>query len=792
GVILAIVVLNAAVGFYQEYRAERSLLALKKLAAPRARVVRGGASSAVAGADLVPGDLVELEPGDVVPADARITFAASLRTDESALTGESTPVEKTSAPTRGQHVSLGDRASCAYVGTTVVGGRGRALVFGTGPDTELGKIAALVRSTEREATPLQKDLAQVAKILLLVCSTAIVAVFAMGVLRGIGAKEMFLTAVSLAVAAIPEGLPAIVTITLAIGVQRMLKRHVLLRRLTSVETLGSASVVCADKTGTITRNEMTVRRLLVGHDREVELGDSESDERARELLGASAACSNVRGDAGSDPTELALVAAARRAGWSHASIDEAYPRVGEAPFDSQRRRMSTLHAHGASRVLFVKGAHEVVLERCARVRSANGAVALDARMRGGLEESCRRLADGGMRVLAVASREVANHAASTNTEALEEDLTLLGLVAMADVPRPEVRTAVGHCRDAGIATVLVTGDHVGTATAIAREVGIFGEGDRAVTGSELAAMGDDELRRDVERIRVYARLAPEQKLKIVNAWKHAGAVVAMTGDGVNDAPAIRAADVGVAMGQKGTDVAREAADLVVTDDNFASIVAAVEEGRAVHSNIRKALLCLFAGNLSEVALVGAATAFGLPVPLNPTQILWMNLVTDGPPALALATEPPSPDEMRRPPRSRFARILDDRTVFTTVWQGFALYLGAMLALLYFYEGGAASSARMQTGVFCTVVVSQMLNCFSFRHEERSILQVGVRGNLRLLVAVVLSIAFQVAIVQWDVPRAVFHTVRLTGQDWSAVVVFSLIPVALVEIGKALRRRRRRA
>jgi Ca2+-transporting ATPase len=396
-----------------------------------------------------------------------------------------------------------------------------------------------------------------------------------------------------------------------------------------------------------------------------------------------------------------------------------------------------------------------------------------------------------MRVLAVAERRLPAGGAE-EPAALERELTLLGLLALADRPRAEAADAVARCRTAGIRTVLLTGDHADTARAIAREVGILGEGDRVLTGSELAALPDPELEAQVDRVAVYARLAPEQKLKIVRAWKARGAVVAMTGDGVNDAPAIKAADVGVAMGRAGTDVAREAADLVVTDDDFASIVSAVEEGRGVHANIRRALLCLFAGNLSEVAVVGVSTALGLPVPLHPSQILWMNLVTDGPPALALATEPVSPDAMRRPPRDRRARLLDRETVATTVYQGFALYLGAMIALLHFYDGGrggpAVADARMQTGVFATVVVSQMLNSFSFRHDRRSVFDTGVRGNLRLLLAVVASIALQVTIVQWGAVRVIFHTVPLSLEDWIVVGAFSLIPLGLVELRKAWLRR----
>jgi Ca2+-transporting ATPase len=435
----------------------------------------------------------------------------------------------------------------------------------------------------------------------------------------------------------------------------------------------------------------------------------------------------------------------------------------------------------------------VILERCTQIQTNGGPVALDAKQTALIEERSLALAGEGKRVLAVASRVLADADTNKNPADLERQLTLLGLVAMADTPRPEAKEAVAGCERAGIRTVLVTGDHVGTATAIAKEVGIYKVGDRAITGPELAKMDEDELAAIVDHVTVYARLAPDQKLKIVGAWKKRGAVVAMTGDGVNDAPAIKEADIGVAMGQSGTDVAREAADLVITDDNFASIVAGVEEGRAVYANIRRALLCLFAGNLSEVALVGAATALGLPVPLHPTQILWMNLITDGPPALALATEPVSPDEMRRPPRHRGARLLDRATIFNVVYQGFALYLAAMLAVLYFYDGGAGTrelaDRRMQTGVFCTVVVSQMLNCFSFRHDSKSIFTVGFRGNLRLLLAITVSIALQVLLVHWTWASPIFHTQILSLEDWRTVFLLSILPVLLVEARKFFLRRR---
>ncbi|MBI3817980.1 MAG: cation-translocating P-type ATPase [Planctomycetes bacterium] len=787
GVIISIVILNAVVGFYQEYRAERALQLLKNLAAPKARVIRGGVSTSVSATALVPGDLIELEPGDLVPADARIVWHASLRTNESALTGESLPIEKSTAASLASNTSLGDRHCCVYLGTSVSAGRARAIVFGTGAETELGKIVTLVREAEREPTSLQEDLGQVGKVLLIVCALAILAVFLAGVLRGIVVSEMFLTAVSLAVAAIPEGLPAIVTITLAIGVQRMLKRHVLLRRLASVETLGCASVICADKTGTITKNELTVRDVVPAGTANADPWNPR-DEGVRVVLSAALCCSNARAAAaGGDPTEAAIVAAAARAGVRDGDFDISMPRVAEAPFDSDRRRMSTLHKKDGAAVLFVKGAHEFVLEQCSRVLLKNSEVELDDARSSALNAQALRLSNLGMRVLAVAKRDLDATALGSDPAGFERDLTFLGFLAMADTPRPEVRDAVYECSRAGIRTVLLTGDHAGTATAIAREVGIFHDGDIAVTGAELQQLSDAELENEVDKITVYARLAPEQKLKIVRAWKRRGAVVAMTGDGVNDAPAIKEADIGIAMGQTGTDVAREAADLIVTDDHFASIVAGVEEGRAVYANIRRALLCLFAGNLSEVALVGAATALGLPVPLHPTQILWMNLVTDGPPALALATEPVSPDEMERPPRPRRSRLLDRETIFNAVFQGFALYLAAMLALVYFYNGGAGgravSEARMQTGVFCTVVVSQMLNCFSFRNDRKSAFTLGIKGNTRLAVAIFVSIALQAAICHFVWARPVFHTIEMSLDDWRAIALFSLIPITIVEIRK---------
>ncbi len=681
--IIAIVMLNAVLGFVQNFRAERSLAALKQMVVVTARVIRDGVLVSLPARDLAPGDLIQVEAGDRVPADARLMYTAGLQTQEASLTGESTPVVKCAEPILQEDAPLGDRRSMLYMGTIVVSGKGRALIVGTGLHTELGKIAKMIDEAtraEREETPLQHRLEQLGHSLLWLCLGIVGIVFLAGELRGMPLITMFLTSVSLAVAAIPEGLPAVVTITLAVGVTRMVKRHALIRRLPAVETLGSTTVICSDKTGTLTKNEMTVTTLFQGGEAftvsgegyaptgEIQFfGDPVSlDMRAglKELLRAAVLCNGaeLRQQQGSwtivgDPTEGALLVAAAKLGLDKGELMRDAPFLGEAPFDSERKKMTIVRSTKAGPVAFVKGAPDVLLRDCTTWLDSDGQPqALTDEIRQQILAKNQDLSSQAIRVLGVAMRLLEGIPETYEAGTLEQDMIFLGLMGMKDPIRPEAKAAIDSCRSAGIKTVMITGDHKDTAQAIARELGLMELGlmelgAQAISGAELDQLSDADLALRVDRIVVYARVSAEHKLRIVQAWKTRGAVVAMTGDGVNDAPAIKAADIGVAMGITGTDVTKEAADMVVTDDNFASITAAVEEGRAVFDNIRKSIHFLLSCNISEILLMLFATLLGLPLPLLPVQILWLNLVTDGLPALALAVDPKDPDLMQRPPRA---------------------------------------------------------------------------------------------------------------------------------------------
>jgi P-type Ca2+ transporter type 2C len=658
--IIAIVVLNGVIGFIQEYRAERALEALKAMAAPNATVLREGEISTVPAAELVPGDIVLLEAGGIVPADLRLLESAHLRVDESALTGESVPVEKIVEPLEGDALPLGDRRNMAYKGTIVTYGRGRGVAVSTGMATEFGKIATLLQQAGETSTPLQRRLAHFGRRLAVVALGICGVIMAVGILRGEEPLLMFLTAVSLAVAAIPEALPAVVTISLALGARKMIQTQALIRKLPAVETLGSVTYICTDKTGTLTMNRMQVEALYCDgvverHARHGRLWD--------ELLCGMALCSDVHtaadGRIVGDPTEVALAVAARDAGHDKPALEKQYPRMAEIPFDSERKCMSTLHQDPAGGYLsYTKGAVEVILERCRDVATASGTAELDAR---GIEAVSERMAGDGLRVLALGTRRWSTLPDDETPDVMEWDLTLLGLVGLMDPPRQEAREAVELCKSAGVVPVMITGDHPLTARAIARRLGILEQNGEALTGAELAKLSTEELRSQVENIRVYARVAPEQKLNIVTALQDRGEIVAMTGDGVNDAPALRRADIGVAMGVMGTDVAKEASAMVLLDDNFATIVRAIGEGRRIYDNIRRFIRYAVTTNSGEIWTMFLAPMIGLPVPLLPIQILWINLVTDGLPGLALTVEPGEPDIMRRPPRppqeSVFARGL---------------------------------------------------------------------------------------------------------------------------------------
>ena len=776
--IVAIVVLNAVIGFVQEYRAEHALAALRKMAAHQARALRNGEPTTVAAVDLVPGDVVLLEAGNVVPADLRISESAQLRIGEAALTGESQPAEKQALPVDPDPESaLGDRASMAYKGTIVHYGRGRGLVVATGIETELGRIAEMLEERLEVKTPLQQRLAHFGRYLALAALAISAVVFAAGVLRGEPLVRMFLTSVSLAVAAIPEALPAVVTISLALGARRMLRLHALVRRLPAVETLGSVTYICSDKTGTLTENKMRMTEAYIAA-RLYHLPTETTTGEDWSTFFTALAVSNdahrsAGGDVTGDPTEIALLEAALAAGFDKAVLASSWPRVGEYPFDSERKRMTTLHRTSEGVIALVKGAPEAVLERCQNVDWP------------AVEAAAEKMAADGLRVLAVAYRAWPNWDRDAGADAAEDSLTFLGLAGLIDPPRAEVLEAVRICRQAGIVPVMITGDHPATALAMARQLGITSGDDRAVTGPELAAMPEREMAEHVKRIRVYARVNPAQKLRIVDALQKQGEFVAMTGDGVNDAPALQRSDIGIAMGRGGTDVAREAADLVLLDDNFATIVAAVREGRHIFENIRKFVKFIMASNAAEIWTLFLAPFLGLPVPLLPIHILWTNLVTDGLPGLALAVEPEERSLMDRPPRPPSEGLFAHG-----LWQH-VVWVGLMIGGLSIFSQAYAIRmdwAHWQTIVFTVLTISQMAHVMAVRSDTESLWRMGLFSNLPLLGAVGLTVGLQMAVIYLPVFQRVFKTAALSaGELLFALALCSLVLVA-VEIEKWLKRR----
>jgi Ca2+-transporting ATPase len=785
--IVAIVVLNAVVGVVQEFRAERAVAALRALAAPTARVQREGTIQDVAASELVPGDVALLEAGDAVPADLRLLDVAGLETDESALTGESRPTSKTNERVAAADAPLGDRRDMAFKGTVVTRGHARGVVVGTGMETEIGRIADLLRDQEDSQTPLQLRLARfgrrLAASILIACAIILVA----GLLRGEPLVLMFLTAVSLAVAAIPEALPAVVTISLAFGARRMSRRRALVRRLPAVETLGSVTFICSDKTGTLTENRMRAEVFVVGPET---LGEIPADWREHPgwtgLLRAMALSNDVvRGDDEGmlgDPTEVALYEAARAAGLDKSDLESDWPRIAEIGFDSDRKRMSTLHRIDgeAGPFLFTKGAPEAVLPACGSV------VGSEARLdRAAWLERAEALADEGYRVLALASRRCEEGIARRPHGEWERDLTLLGLVGLIDPPRPEAAAAVRDCAAAGITPVMITGDHPGTARAIARRLGIErGEGG-VVTGPELARMSDDELAARVEGLRVYARVDPAQKIRVVQALQECGQFVAMTGDGVNDAPALKRADIGVAMGQKGTDVAREAADMVLLDDDFATIVTAVREGRRIFDNIRKFIKDTMSSNSGEIGTLLAAPLLGLPLPLLPIHILWINLVTDGLPGLAFTAEPAERDVMQRPPRAPAESIFARGMWQHIVWVG--IFVSGLSLFSQAWAIGRGVE-YWQTVVFTVLTVSQLFHSMAVRSERESLFRLGIMSNPAMLGAVLLALALQLAVIYVPILHPVFHTQPLPAMDLAVCLGLSALTLVAVEIEKLLVRR----
>jgi Ca2+-transporting ATPase len=813
--ILAIVVMNGILGLIQEQKAERALAALQKLSTPVAKVIREGLLQAVPAGELVPGDLVELEAGDYVPADARLIRSFSFRVQEAALTGESIPVGKDADAELTVETPLAERRSMVHMGTVVAAGKASAVVTSTGMGTELGHIAGMLQRYEPEPTPLQKQLARLGRVLIYASLAVVALIFVLQELRGSGFLETFLLAVSLAVAAVPEGLPAVVTLALALGLQRMVRRHALIRKLPSVETLGSVTVICSDKTGTLTRNEMTVRELLAGGahysvtgagylprgefltfgTRASPITPSAAEHGDLHLaLTIAARCNHARlspPGRGSpswqvvgDPTEGALIVTALKAG-----IDPTISPAAlyEIPFDSERKAMSVVVRDSDGRLLmYTKGAPEVVLGKCVAERYAGAERPLTEARRKEILDANAAMAGRALRVLALAYREVASAA---NAVAEEDNLVFAGLAGMIDPPREEAKAAVRRCHDAGIRPVMITGDHPATALAIALELAIAGPSDRVVTGTELQGMTDEQLWGAVEQIAVYARVTAEHKLRIVRAWQRRGHVVAMTGDGVNDAPAIKAADIGIAMGVTGTDVTKEASAMVLTDDNFASIVNAVEEGRSIFDNIQKVVLYLLSCNCGEILLMLAASLLGWPAPLVPIHLLWVNLVTDGIPALALTMEPPEAGIMRRKPRPPGQSILTWALGGRLFLQGLLVGGAALAAFAVVYLKNPGSSETLdhaRTTAFCVLVYGELFRALAARSGSLTFWQLGAFTNPYLFGAVTVSALLQLSLILLPFTRPVFGATSHVGWEWEAIVILSLTPVTLIEISKLLR------
>jgi Ca2+-transporting ATPase len=774
--ILLIVVLNAVMGMLQESKAEKALDALKNMSAPHARVLRDGEEKIIDASELVPGDIIRLEAGDFIPADARLLHSVSLKSEESALTGESVPSEKEADERIDQQAPLGDRSNMVFSGCSVTYGTATAVVTATGMDTEMGKIANLLEGESETQTPLQKKLAQLGKYLGIVALAACVIIFIVGLVSGIPVLEIFMTAVSLAVSAIPEGLPAIVTIVLSIGVQRMVKKNALIRRLPAVETLGGASVICSDKTGTLTQNRMTLVKAYLDGKTTLEDISTQNSEEVKKLLRYGTLCCDgsvvfhgTEEQHIGDPTETAIVLAAHKNGMPKDDLGKKYPRMAELPFDSDRKLMSTINLIDGKNIVIVKGAFDMMAERC---------------IAGDIEAAKRmneKMSQDALRVLAIGYKEIDTIPETLTSENLENGLTLMGLVGMIDPPRPEAKAAVATCRKAGIKPVMITGDHVVTASAIAKELGIMQMDDRAITGAELDAMTDTELDNQVEHISVYARVSPENKIRIVKAWQRKGQVVSMTGDGVNDAPALKAADIGCAMGITGTDVAKGAADMTLTDDNFATIVDAVKEGRGIYANIKKVVGFLLGTNIGEVITVFVAMLLWHKSPLLSMQLLWINLVTDSLPAIALGMEAVEPDIMDRKPKLKNEGIFAHGLGLRVVLQGIMF---AVLTLIGFKVGEnfTGTLAGGQTMAFMVLSLSQVTQAFNMR-SEHSLFKIGVFSNHKLNWACLASILL-VALVLFTPVGIAFGLVILPWQMYLLGLGLILVPVLLMELSKA--------
>ncbi|MBN1954945.1 MAG: cation-translocating P-type ATPase [Anaerolineae bacterium] len=837
--ILAIVILNAILGIVQERRAEEALAALQKMAAPEAHVLRDGHRVAIPARELVPGDVVFLEAGNYVPADLRIVESANLRADEASLTGESIAVEKKADCVLAEDTTLGDRVNLAFMGSTITYGRGVGVVVLTGMRTQIGLIAEMIQSYEEEATPLQRRLDQLGRWLgwgaLVICAlvfivavvrdTEIRIILQQGTAAYFGQyaemlRELFLTAVSLAIAAVPEGLPAVVTICLAMGMQEMVRRHALIRRLPAVETLGSATAICSDKTGTLTQNEMTAVRLYVANlrldisgegyqpqgafDNYGTLMDPQDYPEALALLTGGLLCSDAQLEKDEDgyrmvgdPTEGALVVAAAKADLWREEVEARMPRVAELPFDSDRKCMTTIHTvpeqgpvgrageRRSDYVVYVKGAPDVILGRCHSILEGGHDVELTAARRQHVENVNRDLGQEALRVLAVAYRMLDELPEKLEPEEIERDLTLVGLVAMIDPARPEVRPAVEKARHAGIRTMMVTGDYPDTARAIAKEIGLLRPEGQVVSGAELNEMSDEELSARIEQVDVFARVSPRHKVRIIEALRAHNHVVAMTGDGVNDAPALKRADIGVAMGITGTDVSKEVADMVLTDDNYASIVAAIERGRIIYSNIRKFVYYLLSCNMAEIMIIFLATLAGQPPPLTPIQLLWLNLLTDGAPALALSLEQGDPDIMDRPPRPTNEPIINREMLRGIIVQTIAITVAVLSAYAIGLRWDNGSRELARTMAFVTLSASELLRAYTARSERYPLFKLGVFSNRTMQYAVGASLLLLLGVVYLPFLQPFFDTVPLGLKEWAVVAPLLFIPAVVAEINKAI-------
>jgi Ca2+-transporting ATPase len=823
--IAAIVILNAVLGVFQEGKAEEALAALKRLTSPDAIVVRGGHQQTIPASQVVPGDVVVLEAGNYVPADIRLVEAFNLRIDEASLTGESVPVEKRTAAPIAEDAIIGDRRNMGYMGTMITYGRGRAVIVNTGMQTEIGKIADMIQSTEEETTPLQLRLDQLGRTLSIgalgICFLVGIVIFARELTSGdfklvAALEDSLLTAVALAIAAVPEGLPAIVTINLAIGMREMIRRNALIRRLASVETLGSASAICSDKTGTLTQNQMTAVKLYANgaeldisgqgyspegsFHRDGAVVEPSSIPEIRQLLLGALLASDAQLERNGqgrpfqmigDPTEGALVVAAAKADLWRVEAETKYPRVNEIPFDSARKRMSTLHCppDGSGCIIFTKGAPEIVLSHCDYVLENNQEILLTEAKREQFYEKNRDMANQALRVLAVAQRHLDSAPDDISPETIEEHLTLIGMIGMIDPARPEVKPAIEKARHAGIRTVMVTGDYPDTARAIANQIGLLREGKRVIHGAEIEQMENGELERIVDDVDVFARVSPEHKVRIVEAFRARDYVVAMTGDGVNDAPALKRASIGVAMGITGTDVSKETADMVLTDDNYVSIVAAVEQGRIIYSNIRKFVFFLLSCNLAEIAVIFLATLFGAPSPLTAIQLLWLNLLTDGAPALALGVEKGDPDIMDHPPRPVKQPIIDwdmqvgmvIQTIFMTTATLIAFLLGRHLRPHDHWE-------LARTMAFVTLSASELARAYTARSELYPLYKIGFFTNKFMQYAVGASVALLLLVIYVPFLRSIFDATSLTFTHWVYLIPLIMTPSVIAEITKMYLRR----